>query len=58
MSFNVPLALAMIVAGTALGEAIVLMVNEARAHPRMSLPEAEAPPKPQTGVTISKVRPR
>jgi hypothetical protein len=42
MSINLPLALAMIVAGTTLGEAIVLMVDEARAHPRMSLPEAEA----------------
>ena len=41
-SINLPLALAMIVAGTTLGEAIVLMVNEARAQPRMSLPEAEA----------------
>ena len=75
MSINLPLAIAMIIAGTTLGEAIVLMVNQARAQPRMSIPEAEAkglipaekrrpapavkpPPKPEPGVTISKVRPR
>jgi len=43
MSINLPLALAMIVAGTTLGEAIVLMVDTVREE--RSDKEGKGPPK-------------